>query len=421
MPHPYRRAYKRSGRASRLPIPEGGFRGNISSSRESALPKTPSEPFPKHPWPLIEEDDDDVVPVAPAGHQQGPGNKTGSRRFDAKPASSGRFIRRPIFTYLENTAPPWPVFSAPSTVPELDGFPQPPTLADIQRMEPDLTPLEQMMRASDVDQAMLARAVNAHKGLSGITTSRTFLGVNPKTVIKGTWMNAQPEPVPAEATRTPPKPSDDMAMFPAPPTLVDIQRMEPDMPLMQQLMRASDANPEYLKKVLNEEKKKGGVVLARDTIRKTAESVTSASSQSPSVAAALAKWVVLQFLVTAVSDPPKIFWSFVDSYTYNKALIAVEQIIDILGNDPIALVHAMVYLQRIFKDLRLDGQQFVSHDLEQQRNAVAVIRRVVVIAFLLGLKYSRDEFNLTICDNWARALGFKNRKFLVVSKWRPVK
>ncbi|KAF8868863.1 hypothetical protein CPB85DRAFT_1447626 [Mucidula mucida] len=371
MPHPYRRAYKRSGRASRLPIPEGGFRGNISSSRESALPKTPSEPFPKHPWPLIEEDDDDVVPVAPAGHQQGPEIR--------QVAGASTRNQRQVAASSED----------PFSLPELDGFPQPPTLADIQRMEPDLTPLEQMMRASDVDQAMLARAVNAHKGLSGITTSRTFLGVNPKTVIKGTWMNAQPEPVPAEATRTPPKPSDDMAMFPAPPTLVDIQRMEPDMPLMQQLMRASDANPEYLKKVLNEEKKKGGVVLARDTIRKTAESVTSASSQSPSVAAALAKWVVLQFLVTAVSDPPKIFWSFVDSYTYNKALIAVEQIIDILGNDPIALVPAMVYLQRIFKDLRLDGQQFVSHDLEQQRNAVAPsFARVVVIAFLLGLKYS---------------------------------
>ncbi len=131
--------------------------------------------------------------------------------------------------------------------------------------------------------------------------------------------------------------------------------------------------------------------------------------------------------------------SFIDSYTYNKALIAVEQIIDILGNDPIALVHAMVYLQRIFKDLRLDGQQFVSHDLEQQRNAVAVIRRVVVIAFLLGLKYSRDEFNLTICDNWSVDIRIACKYILTchplglalwvsrtasswsLSKWRPVK
>ncbi|KAF9001407.1 hypothetical protein BDZ89DRAFT_680479 [Hymenopellis radicata] len=324
MPHPYRTAYKRSGRAPRLPKPEGGFRGNISSSGESALPRTPSEPFSKHPWPLVEEDDDEMVPVAPAGYKQGIEHKIASqsvsRGFDAKPQPSGRFIARPIFAYIENRVPS-PVFRAPSTVarsPDLSGFPQPPTLADIQRMEPDLTPLEQMMRASDVDQDMLARAVNAHKGLSGITTSRTFLGGNPKTVVKGTWRNAKPEPVPAEATRTPPKPSDDMSMFPAPPTLVDIQRMEPDMPLMQQLMRASDANPAYLKKVLNEEKKKGGVVLARNTIRKAAASVTSASSQSPSVAAALAKWVVLEFLVTAVRNPADIFWSFVNSCVYAK-------------------------------------------------------------------------------------------------------
>ncbi len=131
--------------------------------------------------------------------------------------------------------------------------------------------------------------------------------------------------------------------------------------------------------------------------------------------------------------------SFVNSYAYNKALIDVEQIIEILGNDPIALVHAMVYLQRIFKDLCLDGQEFVSHDLEKQRNAVAVIRRVVVIAFLLGLKYSHDECNLMICDNWSvdiriackhnltcRLLGLalwvsRTACSWSLSKWRPAK
>lgn len=103
----------------------------------------------------------------------------------------------------------------PSSKP--DDYPVPPTLADILRMEPELSPWSALERASDVPPF----------GVTGRVEGKWTQGTSgSKECLKNDYC-------------------------PLPPTLADIRRMEPEMSPRSALQRASDVPPSLLRTLLH--------------------------------------------------------------------------------------------------------------------------------------------------------------------------